>query len=174
MRALFGRFLSALNLIAALLIVGIMLLITADVVGRAVLSMPLYGVPELTKFSIICMVWLQMAYTLRQRQRQHLRSTLILGALPLLPRRAVLLLNCLAGGVLMALIAWYSWPEAVRAYRFNVFEGEHPVRVPTWPIWSIVVLGSALTAIEYAWQGIEAVLGRDDDVDGATEIPSIE
>lgn len=171
MHALFGRFLSALNLIAALLIVAIMLLITTDVVGRAIFSLPLYGVPELTKFSIICMVWLQMAYTLRQRQ--HLRSTLILGALPTLPRRGVLILNCIAGAVLMALIAWFSWPEAVRAYRFNVFEGEHPVRVPTWPIWAIVVLGSALTAIEYAWQGIEAALGGDDEVAGA-EAPGIE
>jgi len=167
---LFGKLLSALNFLAALLIVGIMLLITADVVGRSFFSFPLYGVPELTKFSIICMAWLQMAYTLHARQ--HLRSTLILNALPKLPRRTVIVLNCLAGAAVMTLIAYYSYPEMVRAYRFSVFEGEHPVRVPTWPIWAIIVGGSALTGLEYAGQAVQTLLGRGDRPDDP--VPAIE
>jgi TRAP-type C4-dicarboxylate transport system permease small subunit len=171
MWSLMGKLLAFLNLIAALLIVAIMLLITTDVIGRAFFSYPLYGVPELTKLSIICMVWLQMAYTLRVRQ--HLRSTLLVGALPRLPRRAVLLLNCIAGSILMAIIAYYAYPELVRSYRLGYFEGEHPVRVPTWPIWGIVVLGSALTAVEYVVQGFQAIRGDDDDI--ATEsLPAVE
>lgn len=158
----FGRLLSVLNFLAALLIVAIMLLITTDVVGRAFFSYPLYGVPELTKFSIVCMAWLQMAYTLHARQ--HLGSTLILSALPKLSRRAVITLNCLAGAGLMTLIAYYSFPEMVRAYKFGDFEGEYPVRVPTWPIWAIIVGGSALTALEYAGQAVQTLLGYDDRI----------
>ena len=161
---LIGRFLAALNLVAAFMIVGLMLLITADVVGRAFFFRPISGVPEIVKLSIVCIAWMQMAYTLRSRQ--HLRSTLILGALPVLPRRAVLVANCAAGAVLMYLVAWYSYPEMLRAWRIGAFEGERPVRVPTWPIWGIVVLGSALTALEYAGQTIQALLGRHDDVHG--------
>ena len=160
MWTIFGRFLSVLNLIAALLILGLMLLISADVIGRAFFSAPLYGVPEITKLSIICMIWLQMAYTLRQRK--HLRSTLVLLALPDRPRRAIKMLNCVAGAVLMTLIAWYSFPELVRAYTFGVFEGEHPVRVPVWPIWAIIVLGAGVTALEYAGQAVQEILGRPD------------
>ena len=45
------------------------------------------------------MVWLQMAHTLRARQ--HLRSNLILAALPGLGQRAIILLNCVAGVIMM-------------------------------------------------------------------------
>jgi TRAP-type C4-dicarboxylate transport system permease small subunit len=166
MWGLIGRVLAGLNLIAAFMIVGLMLLITADVIGRAFFFRPISGVPEIVKLSIVCIAWLQMAYTLRMRH--HLRSTLILGALPVLPRRTILVLNCLAGALMMALIAYYSYPEMLRAWRTGAFEGERPVRVPTWPIWGIVVLGSALTALEFAGQAIQSALGRGDDVFDAT------
>ena len=56
----------------------------------------------------------------------------------------------------------------LRAWRIGAFEGERPVRVPTWPIWAIVVLGAALTALEYAGQAVQTVLGQHDDVHGAS------
>lgn len=160
MWTMFGRLQSAMNLVAALIIVGLMALISVDVIGRAAFSMPLYGVPEITKFAIICMVWLQMAFTLRTGG--HLRSTLILDRLPVGGRRAVLALNSLVGAGVMALIAWYGWPELVRAYQLGVFEGEHPVRVPVWPIWAVLVLGAAATATEYLGQAVLALLGKAD------------
>lgn len=144
------------------MIIGLMLIITADVVGRAFFSYPLYGIPEITKLSIICIVWLQMAYALRERQ--HLRSTLLLSAMPSMASRTVVLLNCLLGATMMVLIAYYSFPELLRAWRTNVFEGEHPVRIPVWPIWAIVVGGSALTALEYMLQLVETLRGRGEDV----------
>jgi TRAP-type C4-dicarboxylate transport system permease small subunit len=158
MWAIFGRIQYVMNLFAAVLILGIMLLISADVIGRAFFSYPLYGVPELTKFSIVCIAWLQMAYTLRQDK--HLRSTLVLDMLPRLPHNAVIAANCLMGAGLMALIAWYSWPEMVRAYTNGVFEGELPVRVPVWPIWAVVIVASSMTALEYAGQALKAILGK--------------
>lgn len=149
---LFGRFLAVMNFVGALLIVGLMFLISADVIGRAVFSVALFGVPELTKFGVVCILWLQMSFTLRKGR--HLRSTLIVDALPKIPRRAVYLLNNLAGVLLMGLIAYYAWPEVVRSYEYKLFEGEHPVRIRIWPIWAVVVFGAACTAIEYAGQAI--------------------
>lgn len=162
MNQLFGRLLSALNIVASLLICTIMLIITTDVVGRALFRFPLYGVPEMTKLSIICIVWLQMAYTLRQRQ--HLRSNLILGVLPRIGQQGVLLLNALVGVDIFTLIAYYSYPELLRAWRTGAFEGEHPVRIPVWPIWATVVIGSALTALEYVIQAVQTLLGRGEDI----------
>ncbi len=161
MSRLFDRLLSTLNFIAAMLIVTIMMVITIDVVGRAAFGSPLNGVPEITKFSIVCMVWLQMAFALRQRQ--HMRSTFILNLLPGKGRQAVILLNCIAGAVLMGMIAYFSYPELLRAYRIGSFEGEHPVRIPTWPIWAIVVGGSALTSLEYLLQSFQALAGKEED-----------
>lgn len=156
----YHRILSTLNFSASILIAAIMLVITADVAGRAFFGQPLHGIPELTKFSVVCMVWLQMAYTLRTGK--HLRSTLLLNMMGDAGRRSVLVLNCVLGAILMLLIAYYSYPEMLRSWRIGAFEGEHPVRIPTWPIWAIVVGGSALTAVEYARQAVSLILGRDD------------
>lgn len=162
---LFGRLLSALNLIASLLICAIMLIITVDVIGRAFFRFPLYGVPEITAMSVICIVWLQMAYTLRQRQ--HLRSNLILAALPRMGQRTILLLNALIGVGIFSLIAIYAYPELLRAWRTGAFEGEYPARIPVWPIWGTVVLGAALTALEYAVHVVQTILGQGEDVEEA-------
>lgn len=155
MWTLLGRLEAIMNTVAALLILGIMMLISVDVIGRALFSYPLYGVPEITKFSIVCMVWLQMAYTLRRRQ--HLRSTLIFLALPQIPRRIINVASHLTGAVLMGTIAYNSYPEMISAYTFGEFEGEHPVRVPVWPIWAIIILGTTTTAIEFTGQAIQNV-----------------
>lgn len=159
---LLGRLLSGLNFIASLMICGIMLIITTDVIGRAFFRFPLYGVPEITKLSIISIVWLQMAYTLRVRQ--HLRSNLILSALPRVGQRTILVLNALVGIVIFSLICYYSYPELLRAWRTGVFEGEHPVRIPVWPIWTTIVIGSALMALEYAVQAVQTIAGRGEDI----------
>jgi TRAP-type C4-dicarboxylate transport system permease small subunit len=166
----FERLLTTLNFIASLLIAAIMLLITTDVAGRVFFHLPLPGVPELTKFSVVCIVWMQMAYTLRARH--HLRTTLFLRKLPGIGKRTILVLNCVAGAVLMALIAYYSYPEMLRSWRIGAFEGEHPVRIPTWPIWMMAVVGSALTAIEYVLQAVQALLGKEeirDEAEAAAE-----
>lgn len=150
MRALFDRLLSSLNIIASLAVVGIMFLIAADVIGRAGFNRSVAGVPEIVKVSIVCIVWLQMAHTLRRGG--HLQSSLIFGVLPSSMQRIVSALNCLAGIAVFGLIAWYASDDVLKTFQRGTFEGEHPVRIPVWPIWAILVLGAALTAIEYAAQ----------------------
>jgi TRAP-type mannitol/chloroaromatic compound transport system permease small subunit len=117
----------------------------------------------MTKLSIISIVWLQMAYALRQRQ--HLRTNLLLGALPRLGQHTILILNASTGIVIFFLIAYYAYPEFVRAWRTGAFEGEHPVRIPVWPIWGTVMIGSTLTAVEYAIQAGQTLFGQGEDAE---------
>jgi len=157
--AMYDGLLSGMNLFASFMVAALMLLITADVCSRAFVGMPFHGVPEITKLSLVTMLWLQTAYTLRQRE--HLRSTLLLRKLPVAGQRTVLLLNCAAGAGMMGLIAWFGGDELTRAWRINAFEGEHPVRVPVWPIWSIVIAGASLSCFEYMVQAVRAVSLED-------------
>src|SRR5918998_6651849 len=90
-----GRFfdglLASLNTIASLWVLFLVGLISTDVIGRAFFNAPLAGVPEIVKFSIVGMVWLWMAYTLRAGA--HLRTNLVLGRLPRSAQSVVLGLN---------------------------------------------------------------------------------
>lgn len=156
--ALFHRLLSALNLVGAVWVVLIMLLITVDVVGRSFFDSPLFGVPEIVKISVVGLVWCMMPHTLKIGA--HLRSTILLDRMPAGMRRGVEVLSSLLGVAIFALIVYSGWDHMIEAWKVGEFEGEDPVRVPTYPIRSLVVLGAALTAIQFAVMLVEHLRGK--------------
>ena len=169
---LFGGLVSTLNVAASIWVLVLVAIISIDVIGRAGFNSPLPGVPEIVKFSIVGMLWLQMAYTLRVRK--HLRTTIGLKLMPAAGRRAILVLNALVGVAMFAFIAWLGVDEMVASWQIGAFEGEHPVRIPVAPLWAVLVGGACLTVIQYAldaWRylarGPDA--GELDPVDSATE-----
>lgn len=155
---LFHWLLSALNMIGAIWVVLIMLLITVDVVGRAFFDSPLFGVPEIVKISIVGLVWCMMAHTLKIGA--HLRSTILLNRMPARARRAIEVLSCTLGVVMFALIVYSGWDQMIEAWKIGEFEGEEPVRVPTYPVRSLVVIGAALTSIQFLIMLVEQFRGR--------------
>lgn len=156
--AIFHRLLSALNLLGAVWVVLIMLLITADVIGRAFFDSPLFGVPEIVKISVVGLVWCMMPHTLKIGA--HLRSTILLDRMPAGAQRAVEVLSCLLGVAIFALIVYSGWDHMIEAWKVGEFEGEDPVRVPTYPVRSLVVLGAALTAAQFLVMLVEHLRGR--------------
>lgn len=154
MYATFGRALSYLNIAASLLTVGLLLLIGVDVFGRWLFRHPIQGVPEITKLGIVAIVWLQMSYTLHIRKQ--LRADSLLHFMPAGGKRTIAFLNALLGVFVFGVVAYAGYFELVRSWTNGVFEGEHPVRIPVWPVWGLLVLGAALTAVEYALQGFQA------------------
>jgi TRAP-type C4-dicarboxylate transport system permease small subunit len=157
MSRLFDGLLSTLNVIASLWVLFLVGLISTDVIGRAFFNAPLPGVPEIVKFSIIGRVWLWMAYALRTGAQ--LRTNLVLGRLPRLGQRAVLVVNSVVGIGLFAMIAWLGWVEMSKSYEIGAFEGEDPVRIQVWPLWAILVAGATLTSLQYALDAVRYLQG---------------
>jgi len=155
---LFNGLLSTLNLLGAFWVVLLMLLITADVVGRALFNAPLPGVPEIVKISVVGLVWCMMAHTLKIGA--HLRSSILMDRMPPQARRGVELLACLLGAVMFGLIVYSGWSQMIDAWRVGEFEGEDPVRVPTYPVRSLVLLGAALTSLQFCIMFVEHLRGR--------------
>ena len=164
---LFGGLLASLNTFASLWIVFLVGIIAVDVIGRTAFNIPLPGVPEITRLSLVAVFWLQVAHTLRIGG--HLRTTTLLDRMGERTRRSVLVANALCGVVLLGAIAYWGYFDAVRAWETAEFEGEEPVRVPTWPLWWALTIGAALTSLQYlilAWRG--ARYGYMDRDDGTT------
>jgi TRAP-type C4-dicarboxylate transport system permease small subunit len=172
MDRLFGALVSAMNIVASLWVLVLVALISADVIGRGGFNSPIPGVPEIVKFSIVAMVWLQMAYTLRAGK--HLRTTIGLALMPAAGQRAVLVLNSLVGVAMFAFIAWLGAEEMLASWEIGAFEGEHPVRIPVAPLWAVLVAGAGLTAIQFALDALRYIVhgpaARElDPVDAAVE-----
>ena len=147
-----------LNIVGAIWVVLIMLLVTVDVIGRAFFNAPLFGVPEIVKISVVGLVWCQMAHTLKIGA--HLRSTIVVERMPPGVRKVIEFISFLLGAITFALIVYSGWDNMIEAWRIGEFEGEEPVRVPTYPIRSLVLLGAALTAFQFALMAVDLLRGR--------------
>ncbi|WP_126975907.1 TRAP transporter small permease subunit [Frigidibacter oleivorans] len=145
------RIMGLANIVATSWILLIMALILADVAGRNLLGRPVAGVPEMVKFSIVGIVFLQIAHT--HRRGEMIRSDGILGMLaarrPGLAR-AMDIGAQLAGAAFALMLAWAIWPKALRAFRRGEMEGvSGHFQLPVWPFHTLILLGSLLLALSF-------------------------
>jgi TRAP-type C4-dicarboxylate transport system permease small subunit len=146
---------AGLNAVGSVWVAALTLLICADILGRVLFKFPLVGVPEIVKVSIVAIVWLQIPHTLKTGG--HLRSDVLLRFLSGRSRAAVDLLSYLLGALIFGLLVYSGWDTMIQAWEMGEFEGELPVRVPTYPLRSIVLLGAGLTALQFVLMAAEAV-----------------
>lgn len=149
---------ASLNILGAIWVLLIMLLITIDVIGRAFFNSPLFGVPEIVKISVVGLVWCQMAHTLKIGA--HLRSTILVDRMPPAARRTIEILSCILGAIMFGLIVYSGWDTTAEAWRIGEFEGEEPVRVPTAPVRTLVLIGAALTAVQFVIMLADVIRGK--------------
>lgn len=149
---------ASLNILGAIWVLLIMLLITVDVIGRAFFNSPLFGVPEIVKISVVGLVWCQMAHTLKIGA--HLRSTILVDRMPPAARRTIEILSCILGAIMFGLIVYSGWDTTAEAWRIGEFEGEEPVRVPTAPVRTLVLIGAALTAVQFVIMLADVIRGK--------------
>ena len=135
----------------------ITVIVCADILGRLLFNYPLIGVPEIVKVSVVAIVWLQMAHTLRIGG--HIRSDVILDRLPPRGKALVNVIAAVLGAFVFGFLVYGGWPNMIEGWRIGEFEGELPVRVPTYPVRTIMILGAALTCFEFVVYGCRN-LGR--------------
>lgn len=145
---------AGLNAVGSAWVAALTVLICADILGRVLFKFPLVGVPEIVKVSIVAIVWLQIPHTLKTGG--HLRSDVLLRFLSRRSRAAVDLFACLLGALIFGLLVYSGWDTMIQAWEMGEFEGELPVRVPTYPLRSIVLLGAGLTALQFLLMAAEA------------------
>lgn len=141
----------ALNLVATVWIVALLLMINLDVFSMNVVGRPIVGVKEAVGISIAGIVFLQLAETLRSGR--HIRSDMFLsGVKAKRPRMGQLLeaVYSLTGAALMGFIVWYAIPIATTAYKSSYYVGTPGVfTLPTWPVLAVVVLGAVMTLLQF-------------------------
>jgi TRAP-type C4-dicarboxylate transport system permease small subunit len=157
----FGWLVDALNAIGSLIIGLVMLLMCADVLMRNLANRPIDGVAELVATSIVVIVFLQLPATLRHGRMS--RADLYLD--PLLQRnppagRRLRALFSAAGIFACGVIGYATWPLLHKAWVDQEFWGIDGVfTFPTWPMRAVVLMGAALTAVQYLLLAIEDFYG---------------
>lgn len=155
---LIGAIMSLANVVATTWILLIMVLVVADVIGRDAFLSPIAGVPEMVKYSIVGIVFLQVAHT--HWKGQMIRSD---GLLTLVAQSRPRLASCfdLAAQIIGAgftfLLSFAVWPHMLRSYNNGEMEGvSGHFTLPVWPFLLIIVLGSGLLGLSFLLSAVVA------------------
>lgn len=136
---------------------GMMLLIVADVFGRVIFNYPVLAAVELIKASVPALTFLMLPWA--THKMRHIRTTLIYGRTSWKFRVYVDILAYLIGFILMILIFSACMPNVISSFTSGNFEGDGAlVRIPTFPSWLIIALGSLFTSWEMGRSLVLSVL----------------
>lgn len=152
------------NVCGSLLILGLMVLIGIDVLGRNLAGAPLSGVPELVSLSIVAIVFLQAPQALKSGRMT--RSDALLnwvGSRRPGIKRSLETLYDLLGMAVVAVIVSATWPIFTRAWERNEFVGAvGDFTAPTWPVKAMIILGGGLLTLQFAARILRRFLGGAD------------
>lgn len=154
--AVFNAASFALNGIGTIWILALMVLINADVFGRALLNRPIAGVPEMVSISIVGIVFLQLTHTLRVNR--FIRSDVIIGRVFKARARlgyAMQGVHHLIGAALLGIIFAFTLDKFERAWSIDEYIGtEGDFTAPLWPIFLMILIGCGGTFIQFVLHAI--------------------
>jgi TRAP-type mannitol/chloroaromatic compound transport system permease small subunit len=161
LRRSFDRIVLVSNALASGWIFVLMLLITTDITLRFVFNSPLSGVTEIVEISIVTILYLQLAHTLKVGRIT--RSDALYGSIlrkwPPVGNVMGILFH-LAGVGLMAAIVVGGWPKWLQAYHGGHFIGNTGVfTFPEWPQRLALVVGCTLLGIQFFLMVIDNIRG---------------
>jgi len=137
-----------MNAAGSVWILLLILLVSADALGRSFFLHPIVGTTELVTLSIVGIVFMQLPDTVRGGRLT--RSDSLLAALPPRARAALEGLFCLLGAAFMALGLWGSAPLLKEAVERNHWIGNEGVfTAPVWPVKTLIVVGLAVCLIQF-------------------------
>ncbi len=147
----FHGIVGGMNAAGSCWIVVLMLMINAEAIGRSAFNSPIIGVLELIQISIVGIVFLQLADSLRRgvlTRSDGLFNTVM-------ARRPAIghlmgLITYVLGAVFMLLILMGSFPLLVEAWEEDHYIGvEGMFTAPMWPIGVVVNIAVLVTTVQF-------------------------
>lgn len=157
----FYRVLTALNVMGVLLVIGLLLLINADALGRTLFSAPILGVIEIVELSLVAIVFLALGDAVRAGRltRSDGLLTLLRDRAPRVSRVLRVVFDLIAAAFL-GLIVVGGIPRAIESYERGEFKGTSQVfTVPEWPVKLIIVVGAIAGILAFlllVWRELSA------------------
>ncbi len=156
-RIAFGRLTVLLNVLGTALIIFMAVAVNGDILSRELFNQPIAGVTEFIALSIVAVVFLQMANTLRENR--HVSNDMITAWIrrkrPHVARTLYGLFY-LIGTFLMGTIVWFVIPTFLENYRGGYYMGTTKVvEIPVWPFILIVLIGAVTAAVQYLLLAIQ-------------------
>ena len=143
----------ALACVAAAMIVFTVVFVPVDVASRYFLGAPITWVYEVTEYILLMIPCLAMAWL--ARNNGHVVIDVVTGSLGERARAQLGAATRLLVAATCAFVAWWGAQVTFASFRSSAVI-ENVLQTPQWMIYIAIPLGFALTAIEFARQGVRA------------------
>jgi TRAP-type C4-dicarboxylate transport system permease small subunit len=127
---------NAFNLIAALCIMGLMLLGVVQIVGRSLFNTPIWGYIDMVELVMAAFAFMGVAYC--QRLGGHVRMELVLGRLPARAQYVFEVMATVVALGIVGVLVYYGYTHTMRAYTSG--DSTIDAELLTWPSKALVPL----------------------------------
>lgn len=136
---------SLLARVGAVALLAMMLLTTADVIGRYIFNKPIVGAFEITEFLVLILIFSFIGYT--QGEKGHISVDLVFSRFPKRAQIFIDLFNHSICLVVVGLIAWMGVQQGLELK--EVAERSSNLGIPRYPFAFFLAFGSAVMCIEF-------------------------
>lgn len=148
----------ASNALGTLVVLALVVVLNVDVIARGVYSAPLKGTYELVQFSVVLIVFLQLADVVRvdRLTRSDGFLNLMHNRRPTLTTNLRRIINALSA-IFMGLIAYITFPELLHMWDTQDFFGVPGLfTLPWWPVKLVISVGTALSCLIFVLKVVTA------------------
>ena len=158
------------NALGTLVVLALVVVLNVDVIARGVFSAPLRGTYEMVQFSVVLIVFLQLADVVRvdRLTRSDGFLTLVQGRRPALAANMRRIINAVSA-IFMGLIAYITYPEFLKMWATQDYFGVPGLfTLPWWPVKLVITVGTALACLIFV---LKVISGQDraPEWDGAAQ-----
>ncbi|MGH1578816.1 TRAP transporter small permease subunit [Planktotalea sp.] len=148
----------ASNALGTLVVLALVAVLNIDVIARGLFSSPLKGTYEMVQFSVVMIVFLQLADVVRVDRLTRSDGFLnVLGQRrPTAAANMRRIINALSA-IFMGLIAYITFPEFLHMWETQDYFGVPGLfTLPWWPVKLVISFGTALACVIFVLKVITA------------------
>ncbi|MBT8169839.1 TRAP transporter small permease [Phaeobacter gallaeciensis] len=148
----------ASNALGTLVVLALVIILNVDVIARGLFSSPLKGTYEMVQFSVVLIVFLQLADVVRvdRLTRSDGFLSVIQHRRPTLAKSMRRIINAVSA-IFMGLIAYVTFPEFLHMWNTQDYFGVPGLfTLPWWPVKLVISVGTALSCLIFIFKVISA------------------
>jgi TRAP-type C4-dicarboxylate transport system permease small subunit len=153
-----NSFAIAANALGTLVVLALVAILNVDVIARGLFSAPLRGTYEMVQFSVVMIVFLQLADVVRvdRLTRSDGFLNLLHHRRPGLTANLRRIINAISA-IFMALIAYVTFPEFLHMWETQDYFGVPGLfTLPWWPVKLVIACGTALACVIFLLKVVTA------------------
>lgn len=150
----------ASNALGTLVVLALVVILNVDVIARGVFSAPIKGAYEMVQFSVVLIVFLQLADVVRvdRLTRSDGFLNVVHQRRPGVAANMRRIINAISA-IFMGLIAYITFPEFLHMWNTQDYFGVPGLfTLPWWPVKLVITLGTALSCLIFT---LKVIAGKD-------------